>query len=362
MTSNSELIALDVIPKRGPRIYGALRRGGDTKCAALIVHPSSNFFDHYLMKELPKFGITLLALNTRYLNDDAHLIFEHILDDVGAGVRYLREEGFEKIILLGNSGGASTVSLYQAEAENRTITETPAGDPIRLSSETLPAADGIALFGAHPGRSLLLLKWIDPSVTDESDPLSNDPALDIFNPKNGPPFASQFVSRIRKAQKWRSILITNRTKKRLLMLRKNREGPRDEGFIVHRTCADPRFFDLSLDPNDRSLGMVWGDPHRLNYGTRDIARFTTLTSWMSQWALDSRAHGPNTLARTSVPVLNLEFTADTNALPSDIALWSAAAGERQEFHRIIGATHFLINQPKKKAEVGELIANWAKRL
>ena len=94
MTSNSELIALDVIPNRGPRIYGALRRGGETKCAALIVHPSSNFFDHYLMEEMPKFGITLLALNTRYLNDNAHLIFEHILDDVGAGVRYLRGEGF----------------------------------------------------------------------------------------------------------------------------------------------------------------------------------------------------------------------------------------------------------------------------
>ena len=314
------------------------------------------------MKELPKLGITLLALNTRYLNDDAHLIFEHIIDDVGAGIRFLREEGFEKIILLGNSGGASTVALYQAEAENLTITDTPAGDAVRLSSETLPAADGIALFGAHPGRSLLLLKWIDPSVTDESDPLSNDPELDIFNPNNGPPFASQFVSKVRNAQQKRSALITVRTKKRLSMLRKNLNGPRDEAFIVYRTCADPRFFDLSLDSNDRNLGMVWGDPYRLNYGARDIARFTTLTSWMSQWSLESRAHGPNTLARTSVPVLNLEFTADTNALPSDIAMWSAAAGERQEFHRIIGATHFLINQPEKKVEVGEIITNWAKKL
>ena len=314
------------------------------------------------MEELPELGVTLLALNTRYLNDDAHLIFEHIIDDVGAGVRYLREEGFERIILLGNSGGASTVALYQAEAENLTITDTAAGDPVRLSTKTLPPANGIALFGAHPGRSLLLLKWIDPSVTDENDPLAIDPKLDIFNPKNGPPFDSQFVSKIRNAQRERSALITDRTKKRLSILRKNLKGPRDEAFIVYRTCADPRFFDLSLDANDRKLGMVWGDPYRLNYGTRDIARFTTLTSWMSQWSLDSRAHGPNALARTSVPVLNLEFTADTNALPSDIAMWSAAAGERLEFHRIIGATHFLIDQPEKRAEVGELISNWAKGL
>ena len=107
------------------------------------------------------------------------------------------------------------------------------------------------------------------------------------------------------------------TIKRLKKLRQIVNGPRDEAFIVYRTCADPRFLDLTLDPNDRELGMVWGDPYRINYGTHDVARFTTLTSWMSQWSLKSNAHGPKCIARTSVPVINLEFTADTNATPSD---------------------------------------------
>jgi hypothetical protein len=360
--SVSELVSLDVIPGRGPRIYGALRRASSSKCAALIVHPSSNFFDHYLMEELPKRGVTLLALNTRYLNNDAHLIFEHIIDDVGAGVRYLREQGFNKIVLLGNSGGASTVALYQAEAENLTISDTPAGDPVRLKSENLSPADGIALFGAHPGRSLLLLNWIDASVTDENDPLSVDNSLDIFNAKNGPPFTPQFVSNIRRAQQARSNLITDRTMWRLQTLHSNPENSRDEAFIVHRTCADPRFFDLSLDPNDREPGMVWGDPYRLNYGPRDIARFTTLTSWMSQWSLKSRAHGPDCIARTTIPVLNLEFTADTNALPSDIAMWAESVGDRQTFLRIKGATHFLIGQPSIRSNVGEIIADWSLKL
>ena len=360
--SVSELVSLDVIPGRGPRIYGALRRAANSKCAALIVHPSSNFFDHYLMEELPKRGVTLLALNTRYLNNDPHLIFEHIIDDVGAGVRYLREKGFNKIVLLGNSGGASTVALYQSEAENLTITDTPAGDPVRLNAEKLPPADGIALFGAHPGRALLLLKWIDGSVTDENDPLSVDNSLDIFKPENGPPFTPQFVSKVRRAQQERSERISDRTRRRLQTLRSSPENARDEAFIVHRTCADPRFFDLSLDPNDREPGMIWGDPYRLNYGPRDIARFTTLTSWMSQWSLASRAHGPDCIARTTVPVLNLEFTADTNALPSDIAMWTDAVGDRQEFHRIKDATHFLIDQPKARRNVGEVITDWSLKL
>ncbi|NKB21672.1 MAG: alpha/beta hydrolase [Alphaproteobacteria bacterium] len=360
--ANSELVSLDVIPGRGPRIYGALRRAPNSNCAALIVHPSSNFFDHYLMDELPNRGVTLMALNTRYLNNDPHLIFEHLIDDVGAGVRYLRDQGFDKIILLGNSGGASTVALYQAEAEKLTISDTPAGDPIRLDAGNLPPADGIALFGAHPGRSLLLLKWIDASLTDETDAMSVDTSLDIFNPENGPPFTREFVSKVRNAQQRRSERITERTKQRLKEIRAGTDGPRDEAFIVHRTCADPRFFDLSLDHNDREPGMVWGDPYRLNYGPRDIARFTTLTSWMSQWSLDSRAHGPECLARTSVPILNLEFTADTNALPSDIAMWSEAADKRQKFYRIEGATHFLIDQPALRRHVGEIITDWSLKL
>ena len=149
-----ELVSLDVKPKKGPRIYGALRRSKGSKCAAIIMHPSSNFFGHYMMELLPARGITILALNSRYLNDNAHLIFKRVIEDLGAGVTYLRDQGFEKLILLGNSGGASTVSMYQAEAENLTIAMTPAGDPINLLPQNLPPAVGIALFGAHPGRAI----------------------------------------------------------------------------------------------------------------------------------------------------------------------------------------------------------------
>lgn len=361
MTS-PELITLDVNPKRGPRIYGLLSRSLKSRVAALIVHPTSNFFEHYLIKELPKRGINILAINTRYLNNDAHLLFERVIEDVGAGVKFLRNEGFETIILLGNSGGASTVALYQAESEELTITKTPAGDQVWLTAEHLPPADGIALFGAHPGRALLLSHWIDASVTNENDPLSKNSELDIFNTMNGPPFNASFVSKYRKAQLDRTNFITNQTKKRIETLKTRSTVVNDEPFLVFRTCADPRFLDLTLDPNDRETGMVWGDPYQLNYGARDAARFTTLKSWMSQWSLSSNANGPKCLLRTSVPIINFEFTADTNALPSDIKMWSEAAGKREKFHQIIGGTHFLINQPSKRAELGELISDWAKKI
>jgi len=343
-----ELVSLDVKPKKGPRIYGALRRSKGSKCAAIIMHPSSNFFGHYMMELLPARGITILALNSRYLNDNAHLIFKRVIEDLGAGVTYLRDQGFEKLILLGNSGGASTVAMYQAEVENLTIAMTP--------------AVGIALFGAHPGRAILFSNWLDASLTDENDPLSLDDTLNIYSPTITPPFTVEFVSRVRTAQKKRSTLITQRTIKRLKKFRQIVDGPRDEAFIVYRTCADPRFLDLNLDPNDREPGMVWGDPFRINYGPHDVARFTTLTSWMSQWSLKSNAHGPKCIARTSVPVINLEFTADTNATPGDIAMWTKALGSRQEYYPIEGATHFMIGQQNLRLEVTDLIAAWAETL
>jgi hypothetical protein len=370
--TESELVSLRAPAAGAPgeprvRLFGALRRGKnrrakDKNIAAIVIHPTSNFMAHYLMGLLPAAGISLLALNTRYLGNDSQLIFERVIADLGAGVRFLRDKGFDKVILLGNSGGASTVAFYQAEAENLTITDTPAGDPVTLSPDDLPPADGITLFGAHPGRALVLEKWLDASVTDETDCLSRDPALDIYDSANGPPFSTGFVAAIRAAQTARSTLITAWVRHRLATIRAIPEGPRDEGFVVHRACADPRLLDLLLDANDRAPGMVWGDPRTLNQGVNDVARFTTLTSWLSQWSLESRAHGPNCIGRTSVPLLNIEFTADTNVLPSDIAMWTAALGPRQQLHRIEGGTHFLIGQPEHRQTLTAMITEWSRQL
>lgn len=366
-----ELVVLDVKPgaamesqsglqMKRPRIYGALARAPDSAVAAIVVHPTSNFMGHYLMPHLPAAGMSLLALNTRYVANDSMLLFERVIQDLGAGVRFLRGEGFRKIVLLGNSGGASTVALYQAEAETLTIADTPAGDPIDVAPEDLPPADGIALFGAHPGRMHIMEAWIDASVIDEADPLSADPALDVYDPAHGPPFSAGFVARVRAAQKARTARITARARARLRHLRARAGGPGDEAFVVYRTMADPRVLDRTLDPNDRPPESIWGDPRAINYGANNVGRFTTLTSWLSQWSAESRADGPRCLARTSVPVLNLEFSADSAVFPGDVRLWSEAAGDRETYRKIVGATHYMDGQPELLAETVETIASWAK--
>ena len=65
------------------------------------------------------------------------------------------------------------------------LEKTPGGRPTGLAEASMPAADGIVFVSPHPGQGQILLKCIDPSVTDERDALSVDPALDFLDPANG---------------------------------------------------------------------------------------------------------------------------------------------------------------------------------
>jgi hypothetical protein len=368
-----ELVILDVKPggalesqsglqNNRPRIYGALAGPNKGRIGAIILHPTSNFMGHYLLEPMARRGIGLLALNSRYAGNDSVMLMERVIQDLGAGMKFMRDR-FETVFLIGNSGGAAVTAFYQAQAEKLTVVDTPAGDPIELQQEDLPRADGIALLAGHQGRSRLILNWLDASLTAENDALSCDPQLDIYDPRNGPPFDTSFVQRIRDAQRQRSDKITQWVKSRLEFLRGSNGRPRDEAFVVYRTYADPRFVDLSLDPNDRKPGGNRGDnPRQTNYGVNNLARYTSLTAWLSQWSLESRADGPSNLAKTSVPVLHLEYTADGSIFPSDIKAWSRACSGREEFHRIVGGNHYLLGQPELVMQTADLVAEWTGRL
>ncbi|WJR77904.1 hypothetical protein [Bradyrhizobium sp. NP1] len=346
-----------------PRIWGVFRRPPGARCAAIVIHPTSNFHAHYLLEPLAQRGIATLGLNTRYAGNDTVLILERAIQDLGAGVKWLHGQGIERVLLIGNSGGGALVSFYQAQAEKPDITATPAGDPIEQLPEDMPPANGIALSAAHLGRSRIMETWIDPAVIDEADLLSSDPSLDMFNPDNGPPYSAAFMTRYRAAQKQRLARITAWADARLRQLRALPEGPRDMAFIINRTLADPRSLDPSLDPNDRvPRTTIWGAPRQLNYAANSMGRYTSLTGFFSQWSPRSRGDGPNNLARTSVPVLLFEHTADASTFPSDNDTWAAAAKDRVQRHRLVGADHYLAGRPDLVAETADRLASFAERL
>ena len=347
-----------------PRIYGAwMEPPGPKRVAAIVMHPASNFMGHYLIAPLAARGVACMGLNSRYAGNDTLLLMERVIQDLGAGVQFLRAQGYDKVVLIGNSGGASLSAFYQAQAEKLTIETMLDGDPAGLSPQDLPPVDGLALCAAHEGRSTLMRNWIDPSVTDDHDPLSVDPALDMYDPRNQP-FTPDFLQRFKAAQAARLRRLDEWVAQRLALLRSQTApgSPRDQTFIIHRTHADPRCLDLSLDPNDRQLGSVWGNgvagARAVNYAASQMGRITSLTAFLSQWSSQSRADGPSNLARTSVPVLLCTYTADQSTFPSTRDAWMRAAGERIRNVDIRGGNHYLAGQPRLVEQVADTMADW----
>ena len=109
-------------------VWGSeVRRPGPVPRTAVVwCHPTANFLGHYALPGLGERGVGAIGLTTRYVGNDTALILENCLLDIGAMVRFLTERGYEKVVLVGNSGGASIVPYYQAQAVTPTITAPPA--------------------------------------------------------------------------------------------------------------------------------------------------------------------------------------------------------------------------------------------
>ena len=360
-----------------PRIYGAYEvpspavgPGARRRIGAIVMHPTSNFMGHYLIGPLADRGIACLGLNSRYAGNDTVLLMERVLQDLGAGVKFMRDAlACDRVVLVGNSGGAALAAYYQAEAEHFSAETMVDGDPTHIVAADLPPVDGLALCAAHEGRSHLLLRWIDPSLLDENDGVSVDPALDMYDAANwadgatAPPrFDAAFLGRFMSAQKARRDRIEGRVRERLAALRAMPGGPRDEAFVVYRTHADPRCLDLGLDANDRRAGSVWGDARAVNCSANAMGRTTSLTAFLSQWSSASRAGGPENLAKTSVPTLLLTYTADQSTFPSTRDAWLRAGGERIRNVDIVGGDHYLAGREDLQMRVADEIAAFAEAL
>ena len=360
-----------------PRIYGAYEeaaraqvRAGGRRVGAIVMHPTSNFMGHYLIAPLAERGITCLGLNSRFAGNDTVLVVERVLQDLGAGVKFMRETlGCDRVVLVGNSGGAALAAYYQAEAERFTATTLACGDPSGLVAADLPPVDGIALCAAHEGRAHLLLRWLDPAVVDEHDALATDASLDMYDARHRvdgaerpPRYGVDFLARFMAAQRARRDRIEARVRARLAALRAIRGAPRDEAFVVHRTHADPRCLDLGLDANDRKPGSVWGDARAVNFAANAMGRTTSLVAFLSQWSSASRAGGPENLARTTLPALLLTYTADQSTFPSTRDAWLAAAPGRIRNVDIVGGDHYLAGRPDLQERVADEIAAFAEAL
>lgn len=330
----------------------------------LMMHPSSTLQQMPIPQALAGAGFHLMCCGSRYPKNDSALIMEKVTLDLGAYVSHAKEKlGYEKVVLLGWSGGGSLSLFYQAEAEGPTITHTPAGDLVDLTSAGLIPADAVMFIAAHLSRAVTLTEWMDASVLDELAPDRRDPELDIYNTENPnqPPFTSDFLSKYRKMQIIRNCNITSWVQEVLEDLRRRDDGEVERGFVVHRTMADPRWIDPTVDPNGRKPNWCYlGDPRAVNSGPAGLARFCTLRSWLSQWSYnESRVDGVLSARRISVPLLTIENGAD-DACPASHAqmIFEATGSIDKEMQTIEGASHYYKDQLEKLNQAVAIITDW----
>jgi pimeloyl-ACP methyl ester carboxylesterase len=370
----------------GAQVIGVLHARGGEKTAVFIMHPRELLISHYMVPYLVKAGYATWVQGPRTVGNDLRLEHELAVHDVAAGVKRLRELGFERIVLLGNSGGASLFAFYNHQASlppDLRIAHTPGGRPTKLAETELLLVDGFIFIAPHPGQGKLLQNGIDPSVTDEKDPFSVDPALDPFSEENGyrpaadggASYANEFIQKYRAAQKERVARIDQYAKglirDKMEAKKRGKEGgdsyptKREDAqkaalgamFNVWRTDADLRCFDLKLDPSDRRFGTVWGaDPVVSNFGSVGFARICTPESWLSTWSsLSSNASFDKCGAAITQPALMIYYTGDNTVFPADAdAIFATIAAADKQRHSVRGNHH---GQPLKSGElIGQDIA------
>ena len=346
----------------GAAVTGSLYQLGQPDTVVCIMHPREFMACHYLIPDIVSSGCAAWSQGSRSVGNDLRLEHEMALIDVAAGMSYLKGRGFKKIVLVGNSGGASLFAFYIQQsilAPVARIERTPGGRPTGLAKTTMPHVDGFILVAPHPGQGALLLGSIDPSVLDEKDPLSLASQLDPLSEANGfdtktgtAKYRPEFLERYRAAQADRVAkldriayqLIAERLDARKALKNSTVESRRaffTPIMSVWRTDADPRCFDLSLDPSDRKPGTLWGtNPLASNYGAVGFARNCTPEAWLSTWsALSSNAAFAKTAGDIQVPSLLIEYTGDVSTFPTVIESIYRSIGTPSKQHLRIRGDH-----------------------
>lgn len=346
-------------------VTGVLRVPAGARAVVTLMHPRQDVTHHALVPYLLSEGHAVWTQGSRSPNNDLSLLHEQALLDLATGMHFLREEGFEHVVALGHSGGATLAAFYCQQAQLAPadrIAKTPSGRPVPLASAVMPLPDGVIFLAPHPGQGALLQRVIDPSVVDESDPASVDPTLDPFDPRNGfrdapdpSRYSAEFVDRYRTAQAARVRRIdmvaavlnadaqeANRQFKLDGDPRHRRSALTPRLILVHRTDADLRNVDLSLDPNRRPYGSLFGRrPDLTNSGLVGFGRLSTAEAWMSTWSANTtHADFARCAPGVKVPTLLLEFSGDQASFPDDVRRFADLLGSDDLEVDVVDGTHF----------------------
>jgi pimeloyl-ACP methyl ester carboxylesterase len=363
-------------------VKGALYRpdsGPEPTVAVIVMHRTGNFLSHPATSELTRRGFLVLAMNPRFDNNEAAVLWESIALDIRSGVEYLRRQpGIAHVLLFGHSGGGPAMSFYQAVAEEGPGYCRGPNKLVECGTDLadLPPADGLILVDAHPGNPVNGIRSLNPAVLDEDDPTLIDPALDPYNPANGynpngpSNYPEAFQERYFKAQADRMNRLIDRAREMLVRMESgDHRFPDDDVFLVVRGVGarlmqlDPSIHHATARPqrllrNDgtvitaivESVRRASQAPPAANSAFGSGTRLLTVRSFLSANATratdsmdgiddcSSNNSTPCAVRQISVPLLVVAAGAHYFIRDNEIH-YELAASEDKEYIVIEGATH-----------------------
>lgn len=353
------------------------------KTAAVVMHPRGDFTHHYVIPRLVDAGIGVMAANTRNPNNDVATIHEEIILDVNSCVSYLRHKvGVTNVILIGNSGGGALNGFFQAQARKprgKRIAKTPGGRRTWLNDADMYPADGMIYISSHKGEGMIMNEIIDPAVVDETRPHLSDPALDLYEPRNGfitpreldgsdaawSEYDPDFIARFRAAQISRvaridaiarSLIEESREAEAIrndpgfarLSAERQRDIMRREAFepvmTIYRTMANPHYVSQQFDPSARDYGSIFSPrPDLMNWKFFGFGRYATPHAWLSTWSgVSSHANQLHDLPQIDEPSLFINAGKDQEIFPKTDAepMFAAMASKDKTYVNFNDARHY----------------------
>lgn len=224
--------------------------------ATLAIHRTADYRNHASTTQLRDRGFATLGIRTRFGSSEAAVNWELIALDIRNGIRFLKSQGIEKVILIGHSGGGPSTSYYQAVMENGPsyctapdrLTKCPFTGTEFLESDK---ADGIVFLDAHPGNPINTMRSNNASVVNEKQPFgpARNKTLDPFAETNGfdpggdSVYSSHFVDRYAKAQSRRMDGLIQEALKIKREIERGKRDPNDDALVFLRSSA--RLSDFS---------------------------------------------------------------------------------------------------------------------
>jgi hypothetical protein len=372
-------------------LFEPAEKGLKSSIAFFVMHANGDYTNFSACTELSKRGYLVLCANNSTgksgIFDDGAM--DKILLEAKAGVSWLRKyPGVKTVLLFGHSGGNTVMTAYQMVAEGGVAACQGAEKIHRCPNDLagLPKADGIVMADSNWGQSTMSLLSIDPAVAGVSKGTVLNPALDMFNPKNGfklsgSAYSAGFTKAFLAAEGRRNMAILAAAQARAAAVKAGKgDFNDDESFTV--AGASYIGFNNKLYSQDTRLLSRSKQPHVLVHAdgstTVEIIRSlrpamtkenlspsfmrgalrTTVENYLSSYATrttpefsygetseikgvdwqSNYANPVGNVEKISVPILALGMTGGWEGLAAE-TIWEHAASQDKSIAFIEGATH-----------------------